>query len=458
MDGVFCLSDAFDSNKKMLESLEIRPEDILRHKTHVYGADDDSDMDVNLVGCDAGVTEPDGRVSKEALKQNEKSEEWRADRAAHAHGASVFTSFGTSGVATAGNADVIEAMRVKQELAITSHFVPQALALSEKGDTERSSEKWSKFCESIVDGTYKGWGSDYEIVDYQRVLYIEMNGNLEAEVPKRVKLLRLKGEVIQLNAAHYGAFLSQPDTLWRERNKDRHGYLMLWVDIRLLDHYNALRNKEPFVSHHHLVLEFSRMCGFDFSTKVLPNMAREYRLSIRPKVTNPLETLGIRDVKECLDDPFQDCSVCTFVPTEVSVSPPAYHMVPGDVQEKIVAQFRENNVDPARAVHSIQTDCCTKAVRLKVGAENMTLDTDTFVYFGDAVSTIPEAASEAKYDRDVYRSRRRARLDAPWKKQGRTTKRSSRRWLPWYASMTFVSGKALGLLKIPKTSGCTTSL
>ena len=134
-------------------------------ETHVYGADDDSDMDVNLVGCDAGVTETDGRVSKEALKQNEKSEEWRADRAAHAHGASVFTSFGTSGVATAGSAAVIEAMRVKQELAITSHFVPQALALSEKGDTERSNEKWSKFCESIVDGTYKGWGSDYEIVD-----------------------------------------------------------------------------------------------------------------------------------------------------------------------------------------------------------------------------------------------------------------------------------------------------
>jgi hypothetical protein len=54
-------------------------------ETHVYGADDDNDMDVNLVGCDAGVTETDGRVSKEALKQNEKSEEWRADRAAHAH-------------------------------------------------------------------------------------------------------------------------------------------------------------------------------------------------------------------------------------------------------------------------------------------------------------------------------------------------------------------------------------
>ena len=29
MDRVFCLSDTFDSNKKMLESLEIRPEDIL---------------------------------------------------------------------------------------------------------------------------------------------------------------------------------------------------------------------------------------------------------------------------------------------------------------------------------------------------------------------------------------------------------------------------------------------
>ena len=29
MDCVFCLSDTFDSNKKMLENLEIRPEDIL---------------------------------------------------------------------------------------------------------------------------------------------------------------------------------------------------------------------------------------------------------------------------------------------------------------------------------------------------------------------------------------------------------------------------------------------
>jgi len=29
MDRVFCLSDTFDSNKKMLENLEIRPEDIL---------------------------------------------------------------------------------------------------------------------------------------------------------------------------------------------------------------------------------------------------------------------------------------------------------------------------------------------------------------------------------------------------------------------------------------------
>ena len=29
MDRVFCLSDTFDSNKKMLENLEICPEDIL---------------------------------------------------------------------------------------------------------------------------------------------------------------------------------------------------------------------------------------------------------------------------------------------------------------------------------------------------------------------------------------------------------------------------------------------
>jgi hypothetical protein len=389
-------------------------------ETHAYGAGDDSDMDVHLVGCDAGVTEPDGRVSKEALKQNEKSEEWRADRAAHAHGASVFTSFGTSGVALSGSAAVTEALRVKLELAITSHFVPQALALLGKDDTERS-EKWSKFCESIVDGTYKGYGEDYDIVEWQRVCYIEMNGNLEAEVPKRVKLLKLNNEEIELNAAHFGAFPSQPDTLWRGRKKDRHGYLMLWVDIRLLDHYNALRNKEPFVSHHHLVLEFSRMCGFPFSVKVLPNMAREYRLSIRPKVTNPLETLGILDVDECRNDPFQDCPVCAFVPTEASVSSPAYHMVPGDVQKKIVAQFRENNVDPARAVHSIQTDCCTKAVRLKVGAENTTLDTDTFVYFGDAVSTIPEAVSEAKYDSDVYACSQQIKASrAPGRPVGKT--------------------------------------
>ena len=141
-------------------------------ETHVYGADDDNDMDVNLVGCDAGVTETDGRVSKEALKQNEKSEEWRADRAAHAHDASVFASLATSTVASAGTAAVTEALRVKQEIGIASHFVPQALALLfpllEKDDTERS-EKWSKFCESIVDGTYKGCGSDYEIVEWLQV-------------------------------------------------------------------------------------------------------------------------------------------------------------------------------------------------------------------------------------------------------------------------------------------------
>ena len=29
MDRVFCLSDTFDSNKKMLKNLKIRPEDIL---------------------------------------------------------------------------------------------------------------------------------------------------------------------------------------------------------------------------------------------------------------------------------------------------------------------------------------------------------------------------------------------------------------------------------------------
>jgi len=29
MDRIFCLSDTFDSNKKMLENLDIRPEDIL---------------------------------------------------------------------------------------------------------------------------------------------------------------------------------------------------------------------------------------------------------------------------------------------------------------------------------------------------------------------------------------------------------------------------------------------
>jgi hypothetical protein len=97
--------------------------------THVMWNYDDNDMDVNLVGCDAGVTETDGRVSKEALKQNAKSEEWRADRAAHAHDASVFASLATSTVASAGTAAVTEALRVKQEIAIASHFVPQALAL-----------------------------------------------------------------------------------------------------------------------------------------------------------------------------------------------------------------------------------------------------------------------------------------------------------------------------------------
>jgi hypothetical protein len=267
-------------------------------------------------------------------------------------------------------------------------------------DEERAA-KLSYFSESIVDGSYKGQGSDYEVLDEQRVCYIEMNGNLVADVPKRVKLLRLNNEEIELNAASYGAFPSQPETLWKQRNKDRHGYLMLWVDIRLLEHYIGLRNKPPYVSHHFLVEAFSKMCDYAFSTKVLPTMAREYRLSIRPKVTNPLETLGIRDVKECQDDPFQDCPVCAFVPKEGDVSL-AYHMVPGDVQEKVVAQFREKQIDPARAVHTIQTDCCTKAVRLKVGAKNLALETDTFVYFGDAVSTIPEAASEARFDSDMY--------------------------------------------------------
>ena len=140
--------------------------------THAYGAGDDSDMDVNLVGGDAGVTEADGTVSREALKQKEKSEEWRFDRKAHAHGASMFASFATETVASAGTAAVTESLRVRQETAITSHFVPQALALLfpllEKDDTERS-EKWSKFCESIVDGTYKGCGSDYEIVEWLQV-------------------------------------------------------------------------------------------------------------------------------------------------------------------------------------------------------------------------------------------------------------------------------------------------
>jgi hypothetical protein len=41
----------------------------------------------------------------------------------------VFASLATSTVASAGTAAVTEALRVKQEIAIASHFVPQALAL-----------------------------------------------------------------------------------------------------------------------------------------------------------------------------------------------------------------------------------------------------------------------------------------------------------------------------------------
>jgi hypothetical protein len=175
---------------------------------------------------------------------------------------------------------------------------------------------------------------------------------------------------------------------------------MLWVDIRMLNTYIQLRNSGTFVSHHHLVPAFTTLAGFDFTEKVLPNIAREYRQSIKPMATNPLETLGIYDVDDSKIDPFQDCPVCAFVPSDQDVSQ-AYHMAPS-VKKQVVEQFHEKGVDPARAVHSIQTDCCTKAVRLNVGAENLTLDTDDFVYFGDALSTIPQAASEAKYDSDMY--------------------------------------------------------
>jgi hypothetical protein len=109
-------------------------------------------------------------------------------------------------------------------------------------------------------------------------------------------------------------------------------------------------------------------------------------------------------VDECRDDPFQDCPVCAYVPPDEDVDEDvshAYHMAPSK-KNQVVAQFHEKGVHPALAVHSIQTDCCTKAVRLKVGAENLALETDTFVYFGDAVSTIPEAASEARFDSDMY--------------------------------------------------------
>jgi hypothetical protein len=186
--------------------------------THAYGAGDDSDLDVNLVGGDAGVTEADGTVSREALKQKEKSEEWRADREAHAHGASMFASFATSTVASAGTAAVTESLRVRQEIAIASHFVPQALALLDMDDEERAA-KWSSFSESIVDGSYKGIGTYYEVLEYHNVCYIEMDGNLVAEVPKRVKLLKLNNEEIELNAASYGAFFRRSPTHCGEKGR-----------------------------------------------------------------------------------------------------------------------------------------------------------------------------------------------------------------------------------------------
>ena len=64
----------------------------------------------------------------------------------------------TSRAAAAGGRGDERAGRVDAEL----------FPLLEKDDTERS-EKWSKFCESIVDGTYKGCGSDYEIVEWLQV-------------------------------------------------------------------------------------------------------------------------------------------------------------------------------------------------------------------------------------------------------------------------------------------------
>jgi hypothetical protein len=143
-------------------------------------------MDVNLVGGDAGVKEA-------TKKQKEKSEEWRFDRKAHAHGASMFASFATSTVASAGTAAVTESLRVRQETAITSHFVPQALALLDMNDEERAA-KLSYFSESIVDGSYKGQGSDYEVLDEQRVCYIEMNGGGRRSEASEAATLEQRGD------------------------------------------------------------------------------------------------------------------------------------------------------------------------------------------------------------------------------------------------------------------------
>ena len=82
-----------------------------------------------------------------------------------------------------------------------------------------------------MNGTYQGEGMDYDVIERQSVCYIQANGYVTRNVAKRVKLLRLNDEEIELNAACFGAFPSQPLIAKTKRKKLRLGYEMLWVDI-----------------------------------------------------------------------------------------------------------------------------------------------------------------------------------------------------------------------------------
>ena len=153
-----------------------------------------------------------------------------------------------------------------------------------------------------MNGTYQGEGTDYDVIERQSVCYIQANGYVTRNVAKRVKLLQLNDEEIELNAACFGAFPfpSQPLVAKTRRKKLLLGYEMLCT--RVLDTYVQLKNSGRFVSAHHLVPAFSTLIGRGLSLEVLPNIAREYRMSNRPLQTKPLQTLCTDDIDDCEND------------------------------------------------------------------------------------------------------------------------------------------------------------